>query len=185
MNRLFIILFILVVFNITFFTGFQRFYLSIKNYQITYNKNIQGIAVLTGGKGRISEGLEVFKSYKDIYLLISGVDKSIKIEEILPANLLNNQKVFTDTISETTRDNAIAIIKWAKKYNIRHIKIITSDYHMPRSMIVLSKNTKNLSFYAHPVKSNIDIMLGDLKSLNKLNFLMKEYFKYLLSLIIY
>ena len=35
--------------------------------------------------------------------------------------------------------------------NIDYINIITSDYHMPRSMLILRKKSKNLTFFADPV----------------------------------
>ena len=50
---------------------------------------VQGIAVLTGGKGRIAEGIKVFRKNQGSYLLISGVDKSVDIEEIIPIDFLS------------------------------------------------------------------------------------------------
>ena len=48
------------------------------------SKPLEGIAVLTGGKGRIAKGIKLFKSSPSSYLLISGVDKSIKNIDIIP-----------------------------------------------------------------------------------------------------
>ena len=76
--------------------------------------------------------------------MISGVDKSVDIEEIIPIDFLRDKKVFIDKNSETTIDNANAIIDWSYKNNIKYIFIVTSDYHMPRSMLVLSKKGKAL-----------------------------------------
>ena len=47
----------------------------------------QGIAVLTGGKGRIAKGVKLFKNSPNSYLLISGVDKNIKNSDIIPKEL--------------------------------------------------------------------------------------------------
>ena len=41
------------------------------------NYNPQGIAVLTGGKGRIAKGIELFRNNPESYLIISGVDKKV------------------------------------------------------------------------------------------------------------
>ena len=49
---------------------------------------VEGIAVLTGGKGRIAKGIKLFKNSPDSYLIISGVDKNIKNIDIIPKELL-------------------------------------------------------------------------------------------------
>ena len=169
---------------ISFLAGFLKFYLSIKNYKIQDNSYIEGIAVLTGGKGRIAEGIKVSKKNPKSFLLISGVDKSVNIEEIIPKDFLKEKRVFIDKKSETTLDNANAIIKWSYKNNIKNILIITSDYHMPRSMLVLSKKGKGLNFYSNPVISNLDFGKNLLKDIKVLQFLFEEYFKFLFCLVI-
>ena len=88
-------------------------------------------------------------------MIISGVDKNIKNIDIIPKELLKNNRVFIDRKSETTIDNADAIIKWANQYKIGNIRIITSDYHMPRSMLILLRKSNNINFYADPVISDI------------------------------
>ena len=144
------ILFILIFLVIFFSISFIRFYNNINSYNIPNGALLEGIAVLTGGKGRIAKGIKLFKSSPGSYLIISGVDKNIKNIDIIPKELLKNNRVFIDRKSETTIDNAEAIIKWAKQYRIGNIRIII-DYHMPRSMLILLRQSKSLNFYADPV----------------------------------
>ncbi len=184
MKRFNKLLFIILLLMILLGIGFIQFFLSIKNYKNEANINIQGIAVLTGGKGRIAEGIKIFRKNPESYLLISGVDKSIEIEEIIPFDFLKSPRVFIDKNSETTLDNAKEIIEWSHRNKIKNISIITSDYHMPRSMLVLSKKGKGLNFYANPVNSNIYLKKNLFKDLKILQFLLEEYFKYLLYLVI-
>ena len=177
--RLRFLIFILVFLVAVFFFGFIDFYKKIKNYK-TYDKlNIQAIAVLTGGKGRIDKGLNLFKKIPNSFLLISGVDKNIKSNEIIPEELLKNKKVFIDRKSQTTLDNAEQIIKWAKNNNIANVSIITSDYHMPRSMLILLKKSKNINFYANPVKSDLQEIENIFNNFGLLVFLSEEYLKFL------
>jgi len=172
----FLILTVLILF---FIIGFIKFYNDIKNYK-SYNKIlVEGIAVLTGGKGRIDKGIELFKASPNNYLIISGVDKSIKIIEVVPKDILNSNKVFIDRKSETTIDNAEEIIKWSRKNSITNIRIITSDYHMPRSMLILSKKSESLNFFPDPVKSDINIRKNISENFKSLLFLSEEYLKYL------
>ncbi|MBF96715.1 MAG: hypothetical protein CFH34_00239 [Alphaproteobacteria bacterium MarineAlpha9_Bin4] len=178
---LFITVALIIIFLIV---GFVRFYFSIKSYQKSDNYNIDGIAVLTGGKGRIAEGIKIFKENPESYLLISGVDKIVEIEEIIPVDFLKMRRVFIDKKSESTLENANEIITWSNKNKIKNILIITSDYHMPRSMLILSKRGDGLSFYANPVNSNIRFEKNFIKDIKLIQFLLVEYFKYLLYLVI-
>ena len=98
---------------------------------------------------------------------------------------MNKKTVLIDKKSETTIQNADEIINWANKNKINNIEIITSDYHMPRSIYILKKKAKELNFYANPVVSDMKlskIYYGDFKTIN---FLFEEYIKFLLSLVIY
>ena len=51
---------------------------------------------------------------------------------------------------------------------------------MPRSMLILSKKSKNLNFFPDPVKSDINIRENILDNFKSLIFLSEEYLKYLL-----
>ncbi len=159
--------------------SFISFYKSINNYEADKNQEFQGIAVLTGGKGRIAKGIKLFKENPSRYLLISGVDKSTKKIDVLPEELLESDNLFIDKKSETTLDNAEEIIKWSYENSIRDIKIITSDYHMPRSLLLLSKKSKDLNFYADPVISDINIKKDIFSDFKLVVFLLEEYLKYL------
>ena len=99
-------------------------------------------------------------------------------------DFLKNPRVFIDKHSETTLDNAKEIIEWSYRNKIKNISIITSDYHMPRSMLVLFKKGKGLNFYANPVTSSIDFQKNLFRNIKVLHFLLEEYFKYLLYLVI-
>ncbi len=170
---------LLIVLCLSFILGFIKFYNNIKNYKISNQELVEGIAVLTGGKGRIAKGIELFKENPYSFLIISGVDKSIKSIEVVPKDILNSNRVFIDRKSETTIDNAEEIIKWSNKNSITNIRIITSDYHMPRSMLILLKKSKNLNFYADPVISDINIRKNIFENFKSLLFLSEEYSKYL------
>ena len=182
MIRLNKFLFVLIILSIlSFIFGFIKFFSLIKNFKTSENVNIQGIAVLTGGKGRISEAIKVFRENPLSYLLISGVDKNIDIEEIIPNEFLINPRVSIDKNSETTLDNADEIVKWSQKNSIKNIIIVTSDYHLPRSMLILANRGNDLTFYPHPVASSIYLEKNLFKDTKILKFLLEEYFKYLLS----
>ena len=179
MQLRFLFFLMLLVLGLLFSFNFLKFFNNIKNFDTANKELIEGVAVLTGGKGRIAKGIELFENTPNSYLIISGVDKSIKNIEVLSKELLENNKVFIDKKSETTIDNAEEIINWAYKKSITNIKIITSDYHMPRSILILNKKSKNLKFFADPVTSDISVRENLFNNFQLLIFLSEEYLKYL------
>ena len=126
-------------FLFTILVGFTFFLDKIEYKEINLNSNIDGVAVLTGGKGRIKLGLELLEGNKDLKLIISGVDKKVSVNSFLPENFKKSRSIFFDKESETTIDNAIVIVDWIDRLNLKNISIITSYYHMPRSMLLLNK----------------------------------------------
>ena len=86
--------------------------------------------------------------------------------------------------SESTLENAIVIADWAKKNQLYNINVITSYYHMPRSMLLLDKFTEKVNYYAYPVKKEKRQNSRFLPDIIFTLFLLQEYIKYLLSLII-
>ena len=175
---------IITFFGLCFSFSFIKFYDTINSYKANNNEVVQGVAVLTGGKGRVAKGIKIFKENQSIYMIISGVDKSIKNIDVIHKDLLESDKLFIDKKSETTVENAEEIIKWATQNNLSDISIITSDYHMPRSILILSKKSKNLNFYADPVISHISMQENLFSNFKLLIFLLEEHLKYLLCYLV-
>ncbi len=180
--RTIISLFILILLAI-FSLGFLSFNEKIGYKNINEKKSFDGIAVLTGGQGRIKLGLDLWKENPHVSLIISGVDKNFSKESILPEGY-NSDNIYFDNISESTYQNAISINKWIKENSLKKIKVITSYYHMPRSMLLLKGFSPNTYFMAMPVKKNKIQEKSIEKNILSNLFLMEEYIKYLLSKII-
>jgi len=181
MRKLFIYFFSL--FLILLILGFFYFLKVITYTNVIIGKNIDGIAILTGGKGRIDLGLRLFTKQSNIKLIISGVDKKVSINSVLPSKFQENNRIYIDQVSESTFDNAVVIADWAKKNQLYNINVITSYYHMPRSMLLLKKFTEKVNYYAYPVKKEKSKHSNLLPDMLFTLFLMQEYIKYLLSLI--
>ncbi len=179
MRKLVIYTFLLIISLIIIY--FIVFLNKIKYEKITYNNTSDGIAVLTGGKGRINLGLELFSSNSNLQLIISGVDKKVSDKSILPDNLKNSTHITVDKEAESTFQNAKVINKWARKNKLKNITIITSYYHMPRSMFLVQSLTPVINFYPYPVKKFISYKSSYKESIFYYFFLTEEYIKYLLS----
>ena len=174
--RKILIFFSLLLLFFLIYGYFFKFKLAInKNYETP--STVQGIAVLTGGQGRIEKALSIFNRNPKSKLLISGVHKEVSLENIINSSNYNKDSIFIDKISESTLQNAVEIVRWADKNTLEDILIITSYYHMPRSMALLNYFGKNINFYPIPVKYK-----NHTNSKIKTNiFLFQEYLKYLLT----
>ena len=161
--------------------GFVTFLKKIQYDQVNFNSQTDGIAVLTGGKGRISLGLELFNKNNNLRLIISGVDKKVSDKSIIPNDLKNKSFITIDKDSKSTYQNAHIINKWASKYKLQNITIITSYYHTPRSLILIQSLSPSINFYAYPVEKKISSKISLRDNILYYFFLTEEYIKYLVS----
>lgn len=161
--------------------GFVIFLKKIHYNQVSFNYKTDGIAVLTGGTGRINLGLELFNKNKNLKLIISGVDRKVSNKSIIPNNLMNKFSITIDKDSESTYQNAKIINKWTSKYKLQNVTIITSYYHMPRSMMLIKSLSPNINFYAYPVEKKISNRISLRENFLYYFFLTEEYIKYLVS----
>ena len=175
---------ILTLFLILVLSHFIFFLLLVKNFKSDYTtiKSIDSIVVLTGDKFRISKGMEILSNGIGEKLLLSGVNKNIKLTNIM--NEFPKYKNFFDccveieNISSNTFENSIETFLWLEKNKYNSVLIVSSDYHMPRAKLEFEKflNTKNT--YYHPVNSNNNLM-----AIGKIKKLFLEYVKYMITYI--
>jgi len=171
---------ILTLFLILVLSHFIFFLSLVKNFKSDYTtiKSIDSIVVLTGDKFRISKGMEILSSGIGEKLLLSGVNKNIKLINI--KDEFPKYKKFFDccveieNISSNTFENSRETFLWLEKNKYNSVLIVSSDYHMPRTKLEFEKflNTKNT--YYHPVNSN-----NDLNTIGKIKKLFLEYVKYM------
>jgi len=115
----------------------------------------QAIIVLTGGNGRITEGLRLLNDKTAPKLFISGVHKDTSKDDILQSSKINIPKDIccislgyksTDTIT-----NATEVEQWAQENNINSFRLVTSSYHMPRAILEIRARLPDISIIKHPV----------------------------------
>ena len=176
-----LVLYICLLIILLLIYGFVVFLKKIHYNQASFNYQTDGIAVLTGGKGRINLGLELFNKNRNLKLIISGVDKKVSDKSIIPNNLKNKSSITIDKISESTYENAQIINEWTSKYKLQNVTIITSYYHMPRSMMLIQSFTPTINFYAYPVEKKISNKISFKENILYYFFITEEYVKYLVS----
>lgn len=140
------------------------------------------IIVLTGGKGRVEEGIQLFSQDAAHWLIFIGVDPSVSKGDLLHKQLDSNfqQRVILEKASRNTLENAIYSRKIIMERNIRTIRLITSRYHLMRSLLLFKEIIpEGVALYPHPVESNNLPDTWWLES-GSLRLLLKEYYKYIM-----
>jgi hypothetical protein len=194
----------ILTFKKTFFTLIitllvSYFFLELFNFKATIinlQKNQVGmtsqIVILTGGTNRIKEGFEIInkfdeKSKKNIKILVSGTGKGftkLSLQKKLNSNLylkLIECCVELDGVSKDTYSNANETSKWVNKNNIKEILLITSNYHMPRSILEFNNIMPNLKILPYPIKPEQHQINEWLKSFETFSLVFIEYCKYIVA----
>jgi uncharacterized SAM-binding protein YcdF (DUF218 family) len=119
-----------------------------------------GIVVLTGDEDRISEAVRLLAQGKAGRLLISGVYKRTGPTQIISMNgtgpdeaSLFNCCVDLGKHAANTEDNASEASAWARKLGFHSLIVVTSTYHMPRTLIELKQSMPEAGLIPYPVKS--------------------------------
>jgi uncharacterized SAM-binding protein YcdF (DUF218 family) len=116
--------------------GFVLFVLGLPG-PATPDTKTDGVAVLTGGPGRVQRGVAVLKAGLAQRLLVSGVHPSVKPAELADAARipprLNSCCVDLGFQADSTRTNAEEVSAWVAKHGFRTIRLVTAGYHMPRA----------------------------------------------------
>jgi uncharacterized SAM-binding protein YcdF (DUF218 family) len=114
------------------------------------------IVVLTGGDARIPEGVKLLAQGKGHRLLISGVNPVTTRSEL--AELAPNSKRWFRCcidLGQEARDtigNAAETKAWVKQRGFKSLVVVTSTYHMPRSLAELRRALPDVAFIPYPVR---------------------------------
>ncbi len=131
------------------------------------------IVVLTGGKGRIERGIEMMVQQRARRMLVSGVHPRVRKAELaivqraplaLFACCIDLGKQAVDT-----RTNADETVRWLQRNKFRSVRLITSDWHMPRAQFELERR----------IGPDVVIVSDAVKSAPQLLVLFTEYNKML------
>jgi uncharacterized SAM-binding protein YcdF (DUF218 family) len=135
------------------------------------DENTDAIVVLTGGPGRIERGLAVLKAGNARRMLISGVDRRVRLADLerafhAPTNLLSRIDLGRSAVD--TRSNALETKRWIAGHHYRSVRLVTTDWHMRRARFELRQVLSDVTVVPDAVKSEPDLM-----------GLLREYHKYL------
>ena len=143
------------------------------------------IVVLTGGSLRVQSGIALLAAGKGKKLLVSGVYQGVDVTELLRVSRQSPDAVACCIVlghaADNTLGNAEETAAWMRSENYRSLRLVTADYHMPRSLLEFTRLMPDLRIVANPVfpeasqerwwahAAGVNLMLG-------------EYSKYLFAL---
>ncbi len=113
-----------------------------------------GIVVLTGGAGRVDEGLRLLEADPSTRLLVSGVHPATGYADLVRGERDNETlagRVTLGRSARSTRGNAEETAAWARTHGIDTLIVVTSSYHMPRALLLLRRALPEARLLPHPV----------------------------------
>ena len=163
--------------------GFMLFASSVTRDEVSGWDKADGIVVLTGGDNRMEAGAKLMGEGRAKRLLISGVNKKVTREEMqrllgLEAQTFN---CCVDLGYEAldTVGNADETRTWAKTNGYTKLIIVTSRYHMPRSMAELALAMPGVTLLPYAVTPKHFPDTGWWLHIATTRVLLSEYLKYL------
>lgn len=161
--------------------GFVLFNQEINSYETDNTTKTDAIIVLTGGRNRITEAVKLLNEGMGEKMLISGVQKNISpkdIEKRNAVNLTDKPEIEFEKQSKNTVENAIKTNEWIKQNNIHSIRLVTSNYHIPRSLQEFKAQNTNLEIIINPVYSE-KVSKKWWKNIGSFRLIASEYNKFL------
>ena len=141
-----------------FIGGFVIFASSITRYVAAAGSGrADGIVVLTGGEHRLSEAARLLAEGRGKRLLISGANRMATREDLHRKSGLS-LALFDCCVdigydALTTSGNALETKVWATDRGYSRLILVTSSYHMPRSLVELQRVMPEVVLLPYPVVS--------------------------------
>lgn len=136
--------------------GFVVFALAIHDLEPRPEARADAIVVLTGAEDRIAIGIDLLARGRAKRLLISGVNPTHRTSEDLLRRLGEQATAHLCCIdighaALNTVGNAEETRRWAIAHGFRSLIVVTSSYHLPRSLVEFSRVMPGTDLVAHPV----------------------------------
>jgi uncharacterized SAM-binding protein YcdF (DUF218 family) len=165
--------------------GFVGFADSVTGSSPPADPRAEGIVVLTGGTARIDGALQLLAEGRAKRLLISGVNPAVTRNTLAGTVDTSSQQALAccvdlDYRARDTIGNASETRRWAGRQGFSSLIVVTSDYHMPRSMAELAEAMPGARLIAFPVHNPELQLTGWWHNAEAFGLLAREYGKYLL-----
>lgn len=146
---------------------------------------VDAIVVLTGGSERVRTGLELLKEGRGKKLFISGVYPGLSLDTVIgsfdldPA--LRQCCVVLGHAAGSTEGNAEETQTWLELEHYHSFRLVTANYHMPRSLLLFRASLPDMTIVPHPIARESVVLDEWWRHAGTANLLVSEYNKYLFA----
>jgi uncharacterized SAM-binding protein YcdF (DUF218 family) len=146
---------------------------------------VDAIVVLTGGSERVPAGLELLSAGKGKKLFISGVYPGLTPDKILGSQnisaSLRSCCIVLGHVAESTQGNAEETEDWLAIENYHSLRLVTANYHMPRSLLLFHTLMPDMVIVPHPIAPESVVLDEWWQHAGTASLLINEYDKYLVA----
>ena len=187
LNRLTLSFLICVV---LWLAGLLWFITQIPNQPNSDYRKTDAIVALTGGSNRLEYALELLTKGKGTKLFISGVHDKTTTESMLShaqsnirakINALPAESVVLGHEAENTIGNAEETKRWLAKEGYHSIRLVTANYHMPRSLEEFRHTLPDILIVPEPVFPDYFTLAGWWNHADARTLVLLEYHKFMAS----
>jgi uncharacterized SAM-binding protein YcdF (DUF218 family) len=168
-------------------TGFVLFVQALERREPVGAPRVDAIVALTGGSERIADAVELLGRGVADRLLITGVNERTSREEIMrqrpELRRLFSCCVDLDYLAQDTTGNAVQTRHWVRQRGFQSLLVVTSSYHMPRSLAELGHALPQVRLIPHPVVSETLHLSDWWREPATAKLLAVEYAKYVAALV--
>lgn len=149
------------------------------------DRRTDAIVVLTGGQGRLQQGLDLLSARQADKLFVSGVYRGVEVAQLLEiSQRAPGELACCVTLgyeADDTHGNAMESARWIGEQGFRSLRLVTATYHMPRSMLEFRRAMPEIEIVPHPVFSPRFKQEDWWRWPGSASLLATEYSKYLLA----
>jgi uncharacterized SAM-binding protein YcdF (DUF218 family) len=136
-------------------TGFVLFVRAVSIAPEPAGGETQAVVVLTGGSLRLEAGLSLLSAGLGKKLFVSGVHRGVDVAELLRVSRQSPKAldccIVLGYAADNTRGNARETAVWMRREGYRSMRLVTANYHMPRSLLEFRTAMPEVAIVPHPV----------------------------------
>ncbi len=175
--------FLIVVSTSVWVAGFVWFVTQINFYKRVDSVEISdAIVVLTGSTKRIRVGLDLLERNLAPRVFISGVNQNIDVQQILQLvernYLAPKGRIELGYVASNTRENAVETVAWMHRHEYQSLRLVTSHYHMPRSILEFEHLKPKFKIIPHSVTPKVFLKRHGESWFDKIWMMLEEYHKW-------
>lgn len=176
-----------LVLAILWLAGLWRFAAGLPHEIADPDRATDAIVVLTGGSLRVEGGLKLLAEGKAKKLFISGVYRGVDVTELLRVSRQSPDAVSCCVVlghaADNTAGNAQETAQWMAGEGFHSLRLVTSSYHMPRSMLEFARAMPHTEIVPYPVFPEALRETPWWRSRTGALLIASEYTKYLVALV--